>query len=47
MTISIGPSWALYKGASMKAILEVADWNKESTFTKFYLRNLDVQVLKQ
>ena len=46
-TRAIGPSWALYKGASMKSILDVADWSKETTFTKFYLRNLDVEVLKQ
>ena len=46
-TRAIGPSWALYKGASMKSILDVADWSKETTFTKFYLRNIDVEVLKQ
>ena len=44
---AIGPSWALYKGASMKSILDAADWSKESTFTQFYLRKLDVEVLKQ
>ena len=41
-TRAIGPSWAAYNGASMKSILEVADWSKESTFTRFYLRDLDV-----
>lgn len=46
-TRALGPTWALYKGASMKSILEVADWSKKSTFTKFYLRDLDVKVLKQ
>ena len=46
-TRAIGPSWALYKGASMKSILDTADWSKESTFTQFYLRKLDVEVLKQ
>ena len=46
-TRAIGPSWALYKGASMKSILDAADWSKESTFTQFYLRKLDVEVLKQ
>ncbi|XP_063442583.1 uncharacterized protein LOC134722881 [Mytilus trossulus] len=35
-TRAIGPSWALYKGASMKNIMEAADWSRESTFTKFY-----------
>ena len=46
-TRAIGPSWALYKGASMKSILDAADWSKESTFTQFYLIKLDVEVLKQ
>ena len=46
-TRAIGPSWALYKGASMKSILDAADWSKESTITQFYLRKLDVEVLKQ
>lgn len=46
-TRAIGPSWALYNGASMKAILEAADWSKESTFINFYLRNIEVDVLKQ
>ena len=46
-TRAIGPSWALYKGASMKSILEAADWSRESTFTRFYLRNLDPSVLSK
>lgn len=45
-TRAIGPSWALFNGASMYAILEAADWSRESTFTKFYLRDVDVSVLK-
>ena len=36
-----GPSSDLYKGASMKSILDVADWSKETTFTKFYLGNFN------
>lgn len=35
-TCSIGPSWALFNGASMLAILNSADWKSESTFTKYY-----------
>lgn len=44
---AIGPSWALFNGASMRSILEAADWSKESTFIQFYFRNVDVEVLKQ
>ena len=36
-TRAIAPSWALYKGASTKSILDTADWSSESTFVKFYL----------
>lgn len=43
-TRAIGPSWALYKGASMKGILDAPDWSKEPTFTKFSLGNLDIEV---
>ncbi|CAC5399818.1 unnamed protein product [Mytilus coruscus] len=46
-TRAIGPSWALYKGASMKNIMEAADWSRESTFTKFYLRHKDPHVLSK
>lgn len=45
-TRALGPSWALFNGASMKSIMDTADWSKESTFTRFYLRNVDVDVLK-
>lgn len=44
-TRAIGPSWALYNGASMKSILEAADWSKESTFVKFYLRDVNITPL--
>ncbi|CAC5426474.1 unnamed protein product [Mytilus coruscus] len=44
-TRAIGPSWALFNGASMKSILESADWSTDTTFTKFYFRNVDVKVL--
>lgn len=43
---SIGPSWALFNGASMSAILNSADWKSESTFTKYYFKNVDIPVLK-
>ena len=45
-TRAVGPSWALFNGASMKSILEAADRSKESTFTRFYLKKIDVSVLK-
>lgn len=45
-TRAVGPSWALFRGASVKSILDSADWSRESTFAKFYLRQLDVDVLK-
>lgn len=45
-TCLIGPSWALFNGASMSAILNSADWKSESTFTKYYLKNVYVPVLK-
>lgn len=44
-TRAIAPTWALYKGASTKSILDAADWASESTFAKFYLRDLDTQKL--
>ncbi|CAC5387458.1 unnamed protein product [Mytilus coruscus] len=40
-TRAIAPSWALYKGASLKSILDSADWAVESTFARFYLRDFD------
>ena len=46
-TRSIWPSWALFNGASMKAILEAADWSKETTFTKFYLRDVNITPLNK
>ena len=44
-TRSIGPSCALYNGASLKSILEAADWSRDSTFTKFYLKDVKMNVL--
>lgn len=43
---AIGPSWALYNGASLKSILEAADWSKESTFIRFYLRDINITALR-
>ncbi|CAC5402219.1 unnamed protein product [Mytilus coruscus] len=43
-TRAIGPSWALYKGASINSILEAADWSSESTFGKFYLKDLHLYI---
>ena len=45
-TRAVGPSWALYNGASINLLLEAADWTKDSTFIQFYLRNIGVKVLK-
>lgn len=42
-TRAIGPSWALFKGASLSAILEAADWSSEETFKRFYYRDMDSQ----
>ena len=37
-TRSVGPSWALFKGASLDQIMESADWIRENTFVKHYLK---------
>lgn len=42
-TRAIGPSWALVKGASLNSILEAADWSRDTTFKKFYYRQIDSQ----
>ncbi len=44
-TRAIGPSWALYNGASVKSICDAADWKSENTFAKFYMRTVDVKSL--
>ena len=46
-TRAIGTSWALFKGTSVHEISESADWSLESTFSRFYLRELDVKVLQK
>lgn len=45
-TRAIAPSWAMYNGASMKSIMEAADWSAQSTFTRFYLGNVEPKVLE-
>ena len=45
-TRALGSSWALFNGASVKSIMATADCSKESTFTRFYLCHVDVEVLK-
>ena len=41
-TRGIGMSWALFNEASLKSALDsAADWSKESTFTRFYLRDVN------
>ena len=42
-TRAIGPSWALFKGASLNSVLEAADWSSDMTFKKFYYRQMDSQ----
>ena len=45
-TRSVGPSWALFKGASLKHIMESADWSSESIFIKSYLKPVHTSVLE-
>ena len=45
-TRSVGPSWALFKGASLKHIMESADWSSESIFIKHYLKPVNTSVLE-
>ena len=42
-TRAIGPSYALFKGASITLILEAADWSSDATFKKYYYREMDSQ----
>ncbi|XP_060552291.1 uncharacterized protein LOC132713659 [Ruditapes philippinarum] len=45
-TRSIGPSWALFKGAKLVDVLNSADWSRASTFIKFYLKEVSLDCLK-
>lgn len=42
-TRAIGPSWALFKGASISSILDAADWSSDVTFKKYYYREMHTQ----
>ena len=44
-TRSIGPSWALFKGASLQQVMEAADWSRETTFTRHYLKPVNIDFL--
>lgn len=44
-TRSIGPSFALFKGASLQQIMESADWSRETTFTRHYLRTINTDYM--
>ena len=44
-TRSLGLSWALFKGVSMKAIMESADWSRETTFVKHYLADMNINFI--
>ena len=46
-TRSVGPSWALFKGASLQQIMEAADWSRETTFTQYYLKSVNVDFMKE
>lgn len=45
-TRAVGPSWAIYRGAPVNSVLESADWAKESTFTRHYLKTVNVDFLQ-
>ena len=39
-TRKLATSWALFNGASLKEVLQAANWSSESTFTSFYLKDV-------
>ena len=45
-TRSYGPSWARFKGTSSKDIMEAADWSRETTFVKYYLKDVRTSVVE-
>ena len=45
-TRSVGPSCALFKGASFRQVMESADWSTETTFIKHYLKSVRTPVLE-
>ena len=44
-TRSLGSSWALFKGASLEQVLDSADWSRETTFIKHYLKPVGIDFL--
>ena len=42
-TRAICPSWALFRGASISSILDAADWSSDTTFKKYYYREMEAQ----
>lgn len=46
-TRAMGPSLALFRGASVESIMNSADWSSDTTFVRFYLRDLSCNVLKE
>ena len=42
-TRAIGPSWALFRGASISSILDAADWSSDTTFKRYYYREMETQ----
>ena len=44
-TRAIGPSWTLFNGASVSSVPNAADWSRESTFIRFYLRDVSAKAL--
>lgn len=45
-TRAVGPSWAIYRGATVNNVMNSADWSKETTFTKHYLKSVYVDFLQ-
>ena len=43
-TRSLSSSWALYSGVAMDRILQAVDWSKDTTFVKFYLKDVEHSV---
>ena len=46
-TRSVGPSWALFKGATLQQIMDSADWSRETTFTRHYLKSINVDFMNE
>ncbi len=44
-TRSIGPSWALFKGAALQQIMDSADWSRETTFVKHYMKTVNTDFM--